>query len=70
MPRSSYLSTGFIERSERFKSLPTRVKLYYKADNIGVSAPSVQRLQVVGGHNENIPLLAYIGEEDNLFCVT
>lgn len=63
-----YLCTGFIEASQQVRCLSFSVESNDCLQDLWIFAP-VQRLEVVGGHDEELLLTTDAGEEDDFLCV-
>lgn len=63
-----YLSTGFIKASQQVRCPAFSVETNDCLQDLWIFPP-VQRLEVVGGHDEKLLLTTNIGEEYYFLCV-
>lgn len=63
-----YLSTGFIKTSQQVRCSAFGVETNDSFQDLWVFPP-VQRLQVVGSHDEKFLLTTDVGKEDDFLCV-
>ena len=68
MRGETYLGAGVVESAQRVERSPLRVEQNDVLHDGRIRAP-VQRLQIVGGHDVDVALPRYAGEEHNLFGV-